>query len=462
MAMKSKMFRVGRVSVYRRGRVWYLCYHQNGRRCRPRVGPDRHAARRLAAEINAQLENNAPAALTFEPIAIPDLRQRWLDHHEHVLRSSVATIRRYRAASDHLLAFVQGVEPVKTTSKFQARHAQAFATHLRTKQVAPNGHAHARRRPLRDKGVKYILEVCRALFNFAAKLRHLGPYASNPFSEIEIDRIPIEDAKPFVGLTAEQERGFLKLCDDWQFPIFVALVLTGVRPGELTHLLLPDDIDLTEGWLWVRNKPELGWQVKTRNERRIPLIAELAAVLRHVARGRNGGPVFLRRRFCDGDKPVLDGYSRAELQAELSRRWGEQEAARGRPLERAERLAVARTVWRDAGMVKTDRVRTEFMRLTRQIGLPEVTAPKTLRHMFATCLQDANVDPLIRSQLMGHTPAGVGSLKDGLGMTGVYTHTRPQTLRRQLEEALREHPAADAARQWLRATPRAHPRRQSA
>jgi hypothetical protein len=33
----------------------------------------------------------------------------------------------------------------------------------------------------------------------------------------------------------------------------------------LVHLLLPDDLDLDAGCLHVRNKPELGWQVKTRN-----------------------------------------------------------------------------------------------------------------------------------------------------------------------------------------------------
>src|SRR5579864_1300045 len=97
---KSVAFRVGKVQAYRRGQVWYLCYHEHGRRHRPRVGPDREAARQLAAQINAQLEVGAPAALSFEPITIPTLRERWLQHHELVLRSSVQTIRRCRTATD--------------------------------------------------------------------------------------------------------------------------------------------------------------------------------------------------------------------------------------------------------------------------------------------------------------------------------------------------------------------------
>jgi integrase len=37
------------------------------------------------------------------------------------------------------------------------------------------------------------------------------------------------------------------------------LLLTGLRPGELTHLLLPHGLDLEAGWLHVRNKPRLEW-----------------------------------------------------------------------------------------------------------------------------------------------------------------------------------------------------------
>ncbi|SFI23293.1 hypothetical protein [Planctomicrobium piriforme] len=36
----------------------------------------------------------------------------------------------------------------------------------------------------------------------------------------------------------------MEACDHRQFPVFLTLMLTGLRPGELTHLLLPDDLDL--------------------------------------------------------------------------------------------------------------------------------------------------------------------------------------------------------------------------
>jgi hypothetical protein len=82
----------------------------------------------MAAEINAQLEVGAPSALGFEPISIPAVRQRWLDHHEHIRRSSLHTIRRYGSATQHLLNFIQDVRPLRRVSDFHAVQAEEFVT----------------------------------------------------------------------------------------------------------------------------------------------------------------------------------------------------------------------------------------------------------------------------------------------------------------------------------------------
>jgi hypothetical protein len=41
-------------------------------------------------------------------------------------------------------------------------------------------------------------------------------------------------------------------------------------------------------------------------------------------------------------------------------------------------------------------------------------------------------------QTLGHKPTNT----TGLGMTGNYTHTRPETQRQQIEQALRQWPAS--------------------
>ena len=105
-------------------------------------------------------------------------------------------------------------------------------------------------------------------------------------------------------------------------------------------------------------------------------------------------------------------------------------------------------MWRDAGAIKIERLRIEFIRVCRRIGAEHLTAPKMLRHLFATGLQDANVDPLIRNELMGHVPAAHAG-GSSLGMTASYTHTRPETRRRQLQVALQNRPATAMANRWL-------------
>jgi integrase len=446
MPKKSQAFRVGKVRGYLRGRVWYLYYYENGRRRRPRVGPDGDAARQLAAQVNAQVEVGAPAALSFEPITVPELRRRWLDHHEQVRRSSVQTIDRYRTATDHLLRYLQQ-RPVRHAAHFNTGHAEGFVRYLRQLRVSPNGHVRAARRPLMDQGLRFVLECCRALFNYAAKRRHLPPYAENPFAALEIDRIPVEQARPIALFSAEQEHAFLRACDDWQFPLFLTLMLTGLRPGELCHLLLPEDLDLEDDVLRVRNKPRLGWQVKTRNERDIPLVPALAEVLRRHLGRRGCGPVFRRRTYAD--LSAAGAMDPNALEQELARRCAAEEARSRKGLSRAGRCRLARRLWRDLGAVREDRVRLEFLRLTGAIGLPGYTAPKVLRHQFATALQEGRVDPLIRNELMGHVAAGARAAGHGLGMTAVYTHTRPQTRREQLEAALAHRPAVAAASAWL-------------
>ena len=448
MAVKQGSFRVGKVRGDLRGLVWYLTYFEEGRRRRPRVGPDKNVARQMAAQINSQLEVGAPAALSFAAVSLDELQASWLRHHEQVLRSSVQTINRYRTATKHLLDFVDKTRVPRTTSHFRAQHAEEFVRYLRTIEVSPNGHPHSKKRPLLDKGIKFILETCRALFNFAMKRRHLSPYAENPFSVIDLDRIPIENHRSIVIFSADEERQFFQQCDDWQFPIFATLLMTGMRPGELCHLLLPEDVDLTHDLLMIRNKPKLGWQVKTRCERVIPIMPVLRELLRQVVGKRQAGPLFLRRRFVSGVRPTIGEAGSARLERELADRIARQEVELQRTLTRQERLVLARHLWTDAGAVKPDLLRSEFLRITREIGQSHQTAPKVFRHLFATSLQDANVDPLIRCELLGHSTGASSASGNGLGMTANYTHTRLETKRKQLQAALEVRPVVELALHW--------------
>src|SRR5271154_1608323 len=98
--------RVGRVSYYLHHGSWYVYYRSGTRPVRTRIGQDEAQAARVAAERNTELAGGRVAvAGAFEQITIAELRQRFLDHHEHVLGSSLATVNRYRTATAYLARF---------------------------------------------------------------------------------------------------------------------------------------------------------------------------------------------------------------------------------------------------------------------------------------------------------------------------------------------------------------------
>ena len=435
--------RIGKVSYYFHHGAWWVYYLDGERQVRRRTGPDEQVAEQLAAQVNAQLATAAPTMFSFTPVTVPELRQEFLDHHEHVLRSSVATIRRYRTALHHLEDFA-----ARSRGPVQAHQvdAERFVRYLRSIDVAPNGHKNAARRKLRDKGVLFILEVCHNLYTYAGKRRHLPPYSENPFRALAGSRFRIEDAKRIFVFDASTELAFLKAARPWEVPIFFALAKTGARSGELIHLLI-EDVDLAGGWMHIRDKPDLGWRIKTRRDRSIPLADELVTVLQHVIGTRQAGPVFIRERFATERAP-LGGATRQRMAQVLARRIDQAERQPGQVIDRAAKAAIARGVWRDVGAVKADRIRLVFIRAAKAAGLMEATCPKSFRHSFATLLQDANVDLLIRQITLGH--ASTGTAGDALGMTSIYTHSRPETQRQEILRAVNLWPnSLQFARQWL-------------
>jgi len=426
--------RVGRVSYYLHHGSWYVYYRSGTRPVRTRIGQNEAEAARVAAERNAEMARGPIAiAPTFEPVTIAELRHCFLDYHEHVLGSSLATVNRYRTATEYLATFAsEGGRALPS----HLLVADDFLRWLRRIRVAPNGHPSSCRRPLREGGIQFVLNTCRTLYQYALKRRHLPPYAQNPFSDLAGRKLCDDDAKPIFVFDEVTEHRFFEAADDWGFPIHFIAAKTGLRSGESAHLLI-EDLDLQRGWLTVCGKPELGWRVKTRRERNVPLVTEVVNVLKGVVGVRTGGPLFLRPRFQLEPAP-LSNFCREHLAVACRERASALENEFGRALSRQDVARVAAKVWCDAGAIDADDIRRSFIRIATAIGLVGASCPKSWRHTFATLLQDANVDPLIRQITMGHTPAG--DRKGALAMTAVYTHTRPETQKREIERALRLWP----------------------
>jgi integrase len=94
------------------------------------------------------------------------------------------------------------------------------------------------------------------MYSFAGRRRHLPPYSGNPFAELPIDRMRVEDTKPIFVFDQDTELRFFQSTSRWAFAIHFTLAKTGLRVGELVHLLI-EDVDLDRGWLTVRTRPDL-------------------------------------------------------------------------------------------------------------------------------------------------------------------------------------------------------------
>ncbi|KKK97770.1 hypothetical protein LCGC14_2649420, partial [marine sediment metagenome] len=407
-------------------------------------GEDLSHAKVLASQVNAQLAARQQTLLAFQAVRVAVLIDQWLDHHRDVLRSSPATQNRYRSAVAHLRRFVVQTPGIRYAHEV---NAEAFVRYLRKVRAAPNGHANTGKRPLRDKTVRFVLSACRSMYHYALKHRMLPPHSENPFSTLRIERMRLDDAKPIHVFSADEEHGFLAACDAWQFPIFFVLANLGLRSGELTHLLV-ENADLDHATLHICSKADTGWWVKTRTDRAIPLPGPLAELLSRVVAGRRAGVLFSQRGCGDVRTARLPDATHDALAREHARRLRSASTRPDEPPSPSEQMRLAGRLWLDAGAITNDRIRLEFMRITRRIGLANVTAPKCWRHTFATLMQEAGVDPLIRQQTMGHTPTDRS--KGILGMTGVYTHTPPDLHRQQLQRVLDLRPRSIALLQsWL-------------
>ena len=98
----NRRTRIGKVSIYVHHGTWWAYYREAGKPNRKKVGPDRSEAERVAAQINAQLAQGAPTLLAFTPVSVPELRRQFLEYHEHARGSTLATVDRYRTATQHL------------------------------------------------------------------------------------------------------------------------------------------------------------------------------------------------------------------------------------------------------------------------------------------------------------------------------------------------------------------------
>ena len=184
-------------------------YREHGRPVRKAVADDAKAAEQVAAQINLELTASAPTLFSFRPVSVG--RAAAGVYRLPRARGPVVAGDREPVPDGH--AAPRKLLCRRSAGRQRPAHeidVEAFVRYLRTVRVAPNGHAHTRRRPLRDNGVRYILETCRSLYAYAAKRRHLPPYTENPFAGLGGKRSRVDDAKPVFVFDAPVGAGVFK------------------------------------------------------------------------------------------------------------------------------------------------------------------------------------------------------------------------------------------------------------
>lgn len=120
--------------------------------------------------------------------------------------------------------------------------------------------------------VNYELQVLQTFFRWAISNNRLF---INPASTVERYRIPKRALPKF--LTVDELKKLFEACTDGERRLFMTILLTGMRKGEIEHLTWPD-VSFELGVIFFQEKPDLNWKPKT-DERLIPISHTLREIL---------------------------------------------------------------------------------------------------------------------------------------------------------------------------------------
>lgn len=420
-----KIDRIGTVTIYKRGSVYYLYYREHHKTQRRRIDGNLAVARATAAKVAAALAEERPSPLGFERTTPAMCVKGFLEYIEDVKGLAWRTVDRYRAALDRFIDYCSQSE-IKSIDVVDQGCVEDFVKWLRSQTRARNGMKNGKKDVYKTGGIRFILSTSRTAFNWAKRRRMLPPYSENPFSQFPIDQLrdPEADEEEIQVFTSEQEQAFFTACSEWQNMVFRPLATYGMRVGEWTYLLI-ENVNFAEGTIQICSKSELFWRVKTARRRQLPLTESMAAILKKLIGNRKAGFVLLNEAFFKGKKAPVKEFESDELfRRHLAKIVADLEDQNPQATKRDKRRAVT-MFCRSMGQVPVKRVQNEFCKLTETIGCPDFTRTHDLRHLFATRAQETGTNPILVSQITGHR---------SLDMLKRYTHPSVATKREAVEK----------------------------
>jgi len=420
-----KVARLGKVTIYRRGRSYWIYFRDGGRSIRKKVDGNLATARATASHVNVHLEQGRTSPFSFQTRPIAQVVNDFLEHCRDIRGLRIRSVRRYRSALDHFLDFVNSKPHLRNIDQVKESTVDEFVRYMRKLKRVRSGEKTGPKGNYKTGGIVFILSTCRTLFNYARKCRLLSPYEENPFSSFPIEKMRTRQSSSVDLLNGSELSKFFKACDDWQFPLLFILSLYGLRAGELAHMLI-SDVDLSGERFFVRPKPIMLWFTKTSRERVLPIIPEVRPLFEKLINNRKEGFLFLSRLHEEGHRETYEFDSRKKMESSISAMVDELKEGKS-SLSDEELFNITKRVLHRLGKIREDKIRLEFMDVASQIGRSDVTMVHSLRHMFATLAEENGLNPLTVQTILGHSR---------LEMTRYYTHTGLEAKKSAVQDLL--------------------------
>lgn len=399
-------------------------------------GGERDAAselRRVMAEIEAGtfLRPSDPAARKKrkqKPIPQLTLSELVDAFVEDKRRScSRKTAETYGSRLAHVTSFAEAPD-VRKRYPLAEDVDRDFALDLRSflqgRQVARNGHANSKKKPMSVKHQLNIMEAVRDLFTWAAgpTVRKLPAGFASPFVPEIVGQKPRKNPLRTVDYGLDKRIRLVKVADLYQLIHVVPRFILPVRPEEICGLLITE-VDFVQQTVRFGTRFDGRDWTKGQTDLLLPFPAELAPILGEAAGRRIDGPLLTRRSVFEGKQTLPGAFGQEPMAVQVDRAIAQ--APPGELTGPNDSKEICRKVIGAAGGVTTDELNKEFQRMKGFAGV-DVDAPfYNLRHSLTTEYARVGMPEAVIKYVTGH------ALTDILAE---YTSLDIEQVRRELQK----------------------------
>ena len=271
------------MSVYKKGKHWYIDYYVHGQRKRKKIGPSKQVAELALKDVQVKIAKGEYLGIYEEKkILFKDFAEEYLEYSK-ANKATSSYDRDVTSVNVHLVPYFKGRYLFNITTKM----IEDYKT-KRVKKVKP-------------ATVNKEIDAIKTMFR---KATEWGYAKSNPAAKVKKFKEPVKTPG---YLTEEQAAKLLETCPKHLYALFATALNTGMRRGELFNLQWKD-VSLSKRTITVQNKED--WHTKNYEPRVIPVNSFLYETLRKHPRHIRSPYVFCKP---DGTKylTVRNSFERA-------------------------------------------------------------------------------------------------------------------------------------------------------